>query len=331
MPDILAQNCDKKDDYFSRFITDLPHKPYCSDDLASGLIIRKKVIALGKRYIQHNNPATISLLTFDIDRPDAATAWLDAYLPAPTFIIQNIENGFCHVSYGIITPVARTDQARQAPLRYLASIQAAYTKAFNADRGYCGLVMKNPIHNHWRTMTPALGTKNDGYYEMTELADYVDLPDKLPQGLEAVGLGRNCNLFDSLSKWSYSAIRDYWGPGGYKAWLECVTVQAEQFNIFDTPLPYSEIRSTAKSVAKWTWANITPVGFRDLIARTHTSEIQAVRGKKGGTKSGQVRAEKADNKAIQARELSASGMTQNNIANSLNVTPRTVRNWLANK
>ena len=47
--------------------------------------------------------------------------------------------------------------------------------------------------------------------------------------------------------------------------------------------------STAKSVAKWTWQNLTPGGFRDYVERTHTPEIQAKRGKVGGVRSGEVR------------------------------------------
>ena len=65
------------DDFYEK----LPKKPYCSDDLGRGVIIRPKRTAIQKPYIQHNPPCLVSSLVFDIDRQDAYFAWSDANLP----------------------------------------------------------------------------------------------------------------------------------------------------------------------------------------------------------------------------------------------------------
>jgi hypothetical protein len=45
------------------------------------------------------------------------------------------------------------------------------------------------------------------------------------------------------------------------------------------PLPHSEIKATAKSIARWVWNRFTPAGF---------SQVQAHRGAKGGRIGGKV-------------------------------------------
>ncbi|MEZ2684890.1 hypothetical protein ACBQ20_08820 [Proteus vulgaris] len=52
-----------------------------------------------------------------------------------------------------------------------------------------------------------------------------------------------------------------------------------------TLLDEKEAFSIAKSIAKWTHSKFTEESFEDYVIRTHTSEIQSIRGKKGGGKS----------------------------------------------
>jgi hypothetical protein len=49
------------------FVSQMPVKPYCSDDLSTGLRIRKKEKALEMLYIQANQPAIQTCLLFDLD------------------------------------------------------------------------------------------------------------------------------------------------------------------------------------------------------------------------------------------------------------------------
>ena len=138
-----------KSSFVEIFYEKLPHKPYCSDDLGNGVIIRPKKTAIQKPYIQYNPPCLISSLVFDIDRSDAYFAWSDANLPTPTWIAQNPKNCHAHIGYMLATPVCTTHRARQNVIEYLAKIEQAYSLALGADRGYSGLITKNPCHQTW--------------------------------------------------------------------------------------------------------------------------------------------------------------------------------------
>jgi hypothetical protein len=302
------------------FSSNLPNKPYCTDDLSDGLMIRCKSSAIQRRFIQHNPPPLLAFMVYDLDRPDSAYAWADADLPAPAWVSVNPKNGHCHIAYGLLAPVARTDAALAAPLRLAAAVEAAYGAKLDADRGYSGLITKNPLHPHWHVYSPATEAANHGYYELAELAEYVTLPKKLPRGREAAGIGRNVSLFDDLRQWAYRAVRGYWRPAGYKAWHLAVLEKASALNQFAEPLPIAEIQATAKSVSKYTWQRFTPGGWAEFVERTHTPEIQAKRG----VKSGEVRAGKAAEMAAKALELRSQGMKPAEIAKSLGCGVSTV-------
>ena len=228
-----------------QFRASLPKRPYCTDDFATGLRIRARALAASKRFLQPNGPTDKVWLVFDLDYPGASVAWHDANLPAPTWTAQNPANGHAHLAWGLEVPVHIN--GRVEPIRYAAAIEAAFGEALKADPGYSGLISKNPLHESWRvTWGPS------ELYGLEQLAEWVDL--KAPRKRrEPAGLGRNCELFDHLRGWAYKAVRGYWRPGGMNAWQDACLERAERLNCFEVPLPYAEVRATARSVARWTW------------------------------------------------------------------------------
>lgn len=244
-----------------------PHRPYCADEKHFARI-RPKVTALGERYLQLNPPAHQAWLILDIDRLGAALAWYDADLPPPTYVAINPENSHAHIGYALSSPVCTTDAARIAPIRYLAAIESAYTEKVGADFAFTGPLAKNPLHPAWRLWEPA----NAPTYELSDLAEFTDLSlNILPAPLQQ-GVGRNCELFDKLRKWAYSAVRTYWHPDGQRSWVEVVRRQAEVLNCFPLPLSNSEVAGIARSVARYVWRRFSPAGFR---------ELQTERGRRG--------------------------------------------------
>ncbi len=262
-------NAQFKQDFYEK----LPHKPYCSDDLGHGVIIRPKKTAIQKPYIQHNPPCLVTSLVFDIDRSDAYFAWSDANLPQPTWIAKNPKNCHAHIGYMLATPVCTTHRARQNVIEYLAKIEQAYGLALGADRGYSGLITKNPCHRTWENHI--FGVEP---YELNYLADFVELQELKTDLKEVSGLGRNCMMFDTVRKWAYKAIREHRGST-FDVWLGEVLKMAINANgAFIEPLPYSEVKATAKSIARYCWKK-DGYHYQEFIDR------QSRKGALGGKKS----------------------------------------------
>ncbi|PLC55966.1 replication initiation protein, partial [Photobacterium carnosum] len=249
------------------FINTLPYKPYCTDELGV-TYIRPRQNAIKRKYIQINRPKMVMYLIFDIDRNGAVYAWYDKNLPAPYWTSKNPENGHAHIVYRLKIPFCTSDIANLKPIQYAAAIQSAMIERLGADRGYAGLLTKNPKHPHWQNK---VWTEYE--YTLDELADYLDLRGHPLRGHQAVGLGRNCDLFENVRKWSYKTIREYWQPNYKRSWNEAVYAEVESLNSqFTVPLPVSEVKAIAKSIANWTYRHFTPEKFR---------ESQAIKGRKG--------------------------------------------------
>jgi hypothetical protein len=299
------------------FYKKIPHKPYCTDDLGYSFI-NPKQIAIKKRYLQHNPPCKVVYLVFDLDRNDGVMAWFDAGLPKPTWTSQNPENGHAHIGYELKAPVSTTTASKQKIIDYLAVIEAAMARKMGADSGYSGLLTKNPCHTYWRT---TIWTREA--YELNYLADFVDLKP-LTQKEQGTGLGRNCTLFDIARKWAYKAIREYRGST-FDSWLaevlkECLNVNSA----FLEPLPYSEIKATARSIAKYCWK-------KDAYCYQEFIDRQTRKGQLGGLKGGAVRSASYDIKREQALFLKEQGLNNTEIANRIKVSRRTIINWLKEK
>ncbi len=249
------------------FIERLPRRPYCANDLETGLRIRPTRTALQFRHIQPNAPLAVSWLVFDLDYPLAEIGWKMAKLPPPTISAVNPVNGHAHIFYGLNTSIAMSDTARDHPIRYAAAIQAGFIARLNADAGYAGLISKNPLHLLWQTEWI------NKLYDLGELAKYVTLPKRLSVHA-SVGIGRNCTLFDELRAWAYQWVRIYKKNGAtLTTWHAAAVGQAESLNRFDHPLPFSEVQAISKSVARWVWQRFTDDSF---------SALQSARGKRGG-------------------------------------------------
>lgn len=322
MPEVLENR------QLSLFSDRLPYRPYCADDLQFGLKILPLQAALEKKYIQYNTPATINWLAFDIDRVYHGHENEWAIVAPPNIIVRNPANGHAHLLYGIAAGVSKTSASRSAPLRLLAAINESYRHALRADTGFTELICKNPLHTHWD-----VNLLRSDLYDLSELAEYVDL-DASDRRVRAtpkrsqVGLGRNCNLFNSLRTWAYKWIGEYQG-GTIDRWIEAVREKAEKLNTFKDPLPASEIKATAKSVAKWCWTNYTGrMTASSLAAEGLTPEtfsmIQSNLGKMGMAK----RWGDNSDKRTQALQMRLDGAKQADIAKALGVKQNTISRWL---
>lgn len=295
------------------FRVNLAAHPYCTDELGV-LYIRTRPQAVKKRYIQPNKPADLRWLCYDVDSPTASTDWIDLDAPVPNIIIQNPENGHAHYLYGLEVPVYTQHGRRDNPFRFAAAVDVAMTEKLNADRGFAKLITKNPLRgDFWAVAYP-----NPDLYDLNTLSRTLDLNAyrDTRRNLPAVGLGRNCTLFDRVRFWAYRAIRrDGWINFDFWAFqMETVT---RAYNDFFSPLPDCECRSVSKSVAKWVWGHMSKAGFLDWCSRR-------------GIKSGRVRQEQADELTTAIRdELEANpNLSPFDIAERFNVSYNTAQKRL---
>lgn len=299
-----------------------PKKPYCTQALEWGVRPRTLKGAMRRPYIQANPPHLRVWSIYDVDRPGAALAWQAGIgLPPPSWAAVNPENKHAHLAWGLNVPVlVESPEARSAPIKYLCAIEQAFRERLQSDRGYGGLITKNPAHPMWRTFRGPTE-----YYELRYLAEWVDLRKYLPkQGVkvEEIGLGRNITLFEFLRKWAYVAVRKEREMRNYVLWQAKVYDRALERNAdFVQPLNFKEAHHIAKSVTKWVWKT-------DANAESKFLARQAWKGAKGGKASGEARLLASEDKRVTARLMRAAGRTQANIAQELGVTDRTIRTWL---
>jgi hypothetical protein len=287
----------------------LPKKPYCSDDLQAGLKIFSSKIAVSKKYLQLNHPDYIRFFIFDVDRQSARIDWQDKNVVAPTWICVNPQNGHAHLVYELEKPVYLADLSKYKRLKYAVAVEEGLRSILESDRGYSGLISKNPFHKDWLTIQT--GKK----YSLDELA-VVNLhlySKKHRKPGDISGLGRNCSLFEELRHWAYREI--------YKNssnWNQAVLNQAREINqLFNPPLPESEIRGVSKSVASWTSL---------YFGRNDGGKTQWHKSQQ--KKSVKVKIKKTKELREKAKELREQGRSFWQIGCELNIPESTVRNWL---
>ena len=304
----------------------LARRPYATDDFDDGVHRHAPADALERAYIEANCSAFVWRVAFDIDRVGAALAAEHANVATPNWIATRSTNAHAHLGYELETAVVRSDAGRLRPLRYLAAIEDAYTRALRADTGYAGLICKNPHSAAWRVQWV-----QPRPYSLGELAEYVDLQPYVKGRRQPAGpLGRNCLLFDSVRQWAYREIRAARAAGSFERWQAEVVRRAAGMNLFTgmdlrciEPLALSEVRAVATSIARWTWSR-----FDVDASDRRFSELQAARGSKGGKASGKARRHASEEKRATARLMALAGRSQRAIAAELGVTPQAVCKWL---
>lgn len=244
------------------------------------------------------NPVYRAYLSFDLDSPASAFQFEDVNLPAPTIITVNRRNGHCHMLYRLNTPVAYHKNSRSAPQDYFEAIQSAMEFRLSADPAFNHTLTKNPLHPAWEVITFPTS------YDLSDFAEWIDLPrwktaQSLPAHIQIEG--RNDELFHTLRLWAYSAVRQH---GDQDAWHQSVLARAEEINShFVRPLPLSEIKATAKSVARWHWKNRHSADSRRHVL-SFTDETATERMSSGADYTNAVRRQKSlDSLIAAANEL----------------------------
>lgn len=273
-----------------------PRFPYSTDDFADGIYRRPRPIALGHRYIETNPTGVSNLLVVDVDHRDAVLRAVSSVgsHPLPNAIVSNPRNGHAHAVWALGEPITRTEYARRKPLVYAAAVTEGLRRALDGDKGYSGLMTKNPLHDSWSTEWLHTTT-----WDLAQLEDQLGthMPPKRWREAskrrgDVTGLGRNCALFESVRLWVYRALRHHFGDSaGLAAAIdaECVARNEE----FVEPLPASEVRAMSRSIHRWITTESRMWNEGPAVYEATFVAIQSARGRKGGQKSAETRSARA--------------------------------------
>ena len=264
----------------------LPLWPLASDDLREGIYRVSREAALGMRYIEANPHALSNLLVVDIDHEDAALRsmwgrqrWL------PNAVVENPLNGHAHAVWALREPVTRTEYAHRRPLAYAAAVTEGLRRSVDGDAAYSGLITKNPEHASWDAhwLTDHLYSLDELTYHLTD-AGHMPAPGwARTRRKKPIGLGRNCDLFESARTWAYPLVRNYETrtPADSEHFYREILSYVHELNqTYSAPLPLSEATQIAKSIHKWITTH-----FYGWIDGATTCEatfitIQSARGRK---------------------------------------------------
>lgn len=268
----------------------LPLWPLASDDLRAGVYRVSRESALGKRYIEANPHAISNLLVVDVDHEDAVLrAMWDRHDWLPNAIVENPTNGHAHAVWALSEPVTRTSYARRKPLAYAAAVTEGLRRSVDGDTGYSGLITKNPEHEDWSAYW-----LTDHLYSLDELAGRLQASGDLPapswartRRKKPIGLGRNCDIFESARVWAYREarkirLRHEWATLDDTRFLH-VVIQAcvDDLNAgYSEPLPPSETKAIANSIHKWITTKFD--GWKDsrTVSQATFIAMQSARGRK---------------------------------------------------
>lgn len=346
MDKTLTEIC--KSSFREQIVSILPTKPYCMVEKGSFLTILDREKAQDFPYIQFNTNYRKGFIILDLDYEDALVEIIYGRigLPLPNFVVANYDNGKAHayfkLKYPVIDASCLSERSKEkyflkygktTPknddsikiVEFYNRIKGQLVEVFDADKGYSGLISKNPLSSKWRTTHLV-----EEPYTLYDLAKILKIPPKREDiskkevkfcREEAKTAGRNCFVFYTTCDFAYIEIRKYRGKT-YSMWYEAVLRHSMNVNEgLEKPLGYNEVKSIAKSISRYCWKK-DGYHYQEFIDR------QTRRGRLGGKKGGVIRSSQYEPLRKEAKKLKAEGMSIRKIAEVLKVSKTSVSKWL---
>lgn len=261
----------------------LPVWPLAADDYTAGIYRMARGPALERRYVEANPHAISNLLVVDVDHPDSALRALSAAgsHPMPTAVVENPSNGHAHVVWALAEPVTRTEYAHRKPIAYAAAVTEGLRRAVDGDKGYNGLLTKNPTHEGWSThwIGPHLRSLDELAHGLGDFMPPHGWRRTKSRRDNPVGLGRNCSLFETARHWAYREVRHHWGdPDGLGTAIH-QKAATRNVELFPEPLPASEVRAIAASITRWITTKSRMWADGPVVYEANLSTMQSFRAR----------------------------------------------------
>lgn len=265
----------------------LPLRPLCTNDFIDGIYRqpRRKALA-GFKYIEANPKSVSDLLVVDIDDEDArAVALWEHEHMLPNVIVENPANGHAHAVWALAMPFSRTEYSRRKPLALAAAVTEGLRRSCDGDKGYSGLMTKNPLHAAWDSelVTDHLYGLEELSHWLTESGDMPKASWRRTKRRNTIGLGRNCAIFETARTWAYREVRKHWGDSdGLRTAIEQCAQQMNQEMFAADPLSCAEVTQIAKSIHKWIVTKSRMWSEGQTVYEATFIAIQSARGYKSG-------------------------------------------------
>ena len=214
-------------------------------------------------------------LVLDVDGSNALYRIVEAVEKAeiltPNWTVTRKGSGGTHAVWNLERPVHRGEAARKGPLKYLARVSEFYADTLRADSGYVGVLSHNPMAQAHGPEFVTNWLHRDAY-SLPELGEVIPFGWRRPT-VSRTGVGRNCDLFQSLIRWAGC-------PENREN--DCLAAAHVINQSFDIPLPHAEVASTARSVHCYRLRWIAKGAY-------FTQEQRTLWGTMRGIKSGEAR------------------------------------------
>ena len=235
-------------------------------------------------------PNSIVALAYDIDGREAVEALAAANLgagqaPTPNLAIYRRLTGHAHAIYTLRRPVLRGATARPFPLAVLGRCSEWLRLQLQADAGFAGVLVSNPVHADYSTTW----LRREAY-ALEELRAHIPRGWRQPRP-PRTDAGRNSALFHELMRYAGSPDRTD----------ADIRHHAEQLygeiNILAPhAFTWAELRAIVKSVLRYRdqwrargWYVPRWIERQANRGRRNTSKQQAAKGRLGGKRSGEAR------------------------------------------
>ena len=189
----------------------------------------------------------------------------------PNWTVTRKAGGGTHSVWNLARPVHRGSKVRISPLKALARISEYYSAALKADARYTGVLAHNPMS---AAHGPGFVTNwfHRDAYSLPQLGEVIPFGWRRPI-VSRTGVGRNCDLFESLMRWA--------GCSENRT-NDCLAAAHVINQSFELPLPHGEVAATARSVGRYRARWIAK-------GKYFTPEQKTLWGRERGVKSGESR------------------------------------------
>ena len=214
-------------------------------------------------------------IVLDVDGSNALYRIVEAVekneIKTPNWTVTRKGSGGTHAVWNLARPVHRGEAARKGPLAALARVSEFYADTLRADSGYVGVLSHNPMS---KAHGPGFVTNwlHRDAYSLPQLGEVIPFGWRRPL-VSRTGVGRNCDLFQSLIRWAGC-------PENKRN--DCLAAAHVINQSFDLPLPHAEVAATARSVHGYRLRWIAKGAY-------FTQEQRSLWGSMRGIKGGEAR------------------------------------------